>query len=559
MNRPHVNEMSVREKLAQILMLSQEALKSKTIEGKKELRTMEEIAEIMEKYQYGSLYAAGGDVVRMDEEDPNQIISSTRCRSEQYRKWLDALQKKVRLPMLIAMDSESGLGYRFEDASQAVGPLAVGAADDEQLTEELYAGIAREHRAVGSNWRWAPVVDIPNRFSSVSVGRSFSDDVELMNRHVRAAIRGIEKEKVATTVKHFPGADPYEFRDAHLITPTINLSLEDWEREQGRAFQNAIDEGVMTIMTAHMAFPAVDDEKINGRYIPASLSEKVIEGLLRKKMGFEGVIITDDVNMAGLTTYCSREEMLVRLINAGHDVLLGVQVPDLDLVYQAVCDGRISMERIDASCERVLALKERIGLFDGPQETVSMTEANRMVTAANRKIAEKGITLLRDRSGLLPISKEAVKKVAVVGIAHTPELMTQLEAMKAAFEERGAWVSLYEGINAEQYDQMVGEHDLIIYCGHISQHRPMGMPSFYDEKMMCFWHAFTKDNHKAIGVSTGYPYLHYDSMAAANAFVNLYSYNAETLTAFVAAIYGEIPFCGKSPVDIEPKLRYIYC
>ena len=188
-----------------------------------------------------------------------------------------------------------------------------------------------------------------------------------------------------------------------------------------------------------------------------------------------------------------------------------------------------------------------------------MAEANRMVSVAGRKIAEKAITLLYDRNGLLPLSGEKVKSVAVVGIAHTPILMTQLEAMKAAFEVRGARVSLYEGINADHYDQMVDEHDLVIYCGHISQHRPVGMPSFYDEKMMCFWHAFTRDNHKAIGVSTGYPYIHYDSMAAANTFVNLYSYDKETLEAFVAAIYGEIPFCGKSPVDIEPKLRYVYC
>lgn len=559
MERPVLNEMPLREKIAQILMIHQTALKSKIVEGKRTLRTMEEIKEIMEKYQYGSMYAAGGDTVRIDEEDPNRIIASTKCRSDQYKQWLAALQKQVRLPMLIAMDSARGLGYRFEDASETVGALAVGAANDEKLTEDLYAGIAREHRAVGSNWRWAPVVDIPNRFSSVSVGRSFSDDVNLMSKHVRATIRGMEKEKVATTVKHFPGDDPYEFRDSHLITPAIHLSLEDWEKEQGKAFQNAIDEGVMTIMTSHKAFPAVDDEKINGRYIPASLSEKVIEGLLRKKMGFKGVIITDDVNMAGLTTYCSREERLVKLINAGHDMILGVQVDDLDLVYQAVCDGKISMERIDASCERVLALKERIGLFEETQETVDMAEANKMVSVANCKIAEKAITLLYDRNGMLPISGEKVKKVAIIGIAHSPVLMTLLESMKAAFEERGALVSMYEGINADNYNQMAEEHDLVIYCGHISHHRPMGMPSFYDEKMRCFWYAFTRDNHKAIGVSTGYPYIHYDCMAAANTFVNLYSYDKETLTAFVKAIYGEIPFRGKSPIDIEPKLRYIYC
>ena len=561
MEKPSISELSLTEKIAQLLMVSQGHLEYRFENNGMVARTMDEVNEIMTKYQYGSIYAYGAvGKPKLDADGITNVTGMGQVTTEQHKSWLNALQKNVRLPMLFGMDSENGLRYAFKDASQAAPPLSIGAANDEELTRKLAKGIALEHKAAGSNWRWAPVLDIGNRFSGLLIGRTYSDDIERLTRLATATMQGMESENVATTVKHFPGADIYEFRDSHIVTTVINSSLEEWEEKQGKVFQNMIDAGVMTIMTSHTAFPAVDDEKIKGNYIPASFSKKIITDLLRKKMGFEGVIITDDVAMGGITTICSREEKLIRMINAGHDILLGVDPYDFDLVYNAVCDGRIPMERIDKSCERVLALKEKIGLFDEKnKQEVDIWEANKIITETSRGIAEKSITLLYDKNNLLPLSKETIKKVAIVCVSHAAKTIEQLEVMKTEFEKRGAKTDLYDGVNRETYANIVDQHDFIVYVGHISQHRPLGMPSFYDEKMDCFRSAFTRDKEKSMGVSTGYPYVHHDAMQGADTFANIYSCAPECQKAFVKAVYGEIPFVGTSPIDIEPKLRYVYC
>ncbi len=562
MKKPSLDELTIKEKISQLLMLGQGYLEYRWENGGMIPRTMDEINEIMTKYQYGSMYAYGAvGRGKLDADHVTDVNDMGEASVSQHKEWLEAVQKNVRLPMLFGTDSEFGLHYAFRDASQTVGALSIGAANDEVLTEELAAQVAREHKAAGSNWRWSPVLDLPNRFNGISIGRSYSDDIERLTKLCIATIRGTEREGVASHAKHFPGEDPYEFRDGHFVTPCINISLEEWEQRQGKVFQNIIDAGVMSIMTTHTAFPACDDEMINGKYIPTSFSNKAVEQLLRKKMGFEGVIISDDLSMGGLSTICSHEEMLVRLINAGHDILLGVKEHDYELVYKAVCDGRISMERIDDSCRRVLDLKEKIGLFEEcqEQETYSPADTNAKISELNRKIAEKAITLLYDRMQMLPLNKEKIKKVAIVCVSHSTKTIEELETMKKAFEEHDAEVVLCDGITRESYGLIAKQNDLIVYVGHLSHHRPMGMPSFYDEKMDCFRYAFTEDHEKAIGVSTGYPYVHHDAMQGANTFINIYSTDDESQKAFVKALYGEIPFAGTSPIDIEPKLRYVYC
>ena len=170
-----------------------------------------------------------------------------------------------------------------------------------------------------------------------------------------------------------------------------------------------INEGVDSVMVGHIAFPAVDDTKRNGKYIPATMSKKIVTGLLREKMGFKGVIITDGITMASLTSFCDYEDMLIGLINAGNDILLGVNPYDYEIIEKAVLDGRIPMSRIDESAERVLALKEKIGLFDDNRQEYKMSEESKKTVEIDRKIAEKSITLLYDNLNILPLKKENIK------------------------------------------------------------------------------------------------------------------------------------------------------
>ena len=548
MKRPSLNELSLTEKVAQLLMLDEQKIKYKLVDGEEKIRPQAEIDEFMKRCQFGSYWCCGC---------ANPETGKTLTVQE-HKASIDSFQKYVRLPLLVAIDAENGL--TIPGGTSIPSPLSIGAANDEETIEKLYNGVAKELRAAGVNWRWCPVVDLVGRLTS-SVCRIFSDDPERVTRVCTAALRGAEEGKIATTVKHFPGNIGISgTADSHFCITCNRAPYDEWEKTQGKIFQNMIDAGVMTIMVGHSAFLAVDDGLINGNPTPSTLSSKVIQGLLREKMGFKGVVISDDISMAGMTRICdSREDMLIRAINAGNDILLGVYPEDFDLVYAAVCDGRIPMERIDESCERVLALKEKIGLFDGVQEEeIDLEAANRQVVEASRIISEKSVTLVYDKQNLLPLSKEKVKTVSIIYASHYAGTKWQLEVMKEEFEKRGATVTLSNGFPTGGITA-AAKSDLIIYVGYVAMHQPAGLPTLYGDQLTFFNQAFTKGREKSIGVSIGYPYLHIDVMGGANTFVNLYSPAPETLKAFVKGIYGEIPFVGTSPVDIEPKIRQIYC
>ncbi len=559
MKRPTLDELSLTEKIAQLLMVGDERLQYKPTEKGNVIRPKEEIDEILKRCQFGSYWHTGS--IRMNIVDlAEEWATGQRMTIEDSKAYIDDIQKNVRIPMLVAMDAENGVGYALASGNIIPSPPSIAAVNDLELTKELYAGVAREMRAAGANWRWVPVVDKLNRYSS-SISRIFSDDPDKVTAIATAAIRGTESENVASTVKHFPGSMGYGIRDAHFTSSDMDAPFDEWYEVQGKIFQNMIDANVMTIMVGHESFSTIDDTQINGKYIPCTLSRKVVQGLLREKMGFKGVIITDAMGMASVNAfYPTYEEMVVAAINAGNDILLGVIPEAFDMVYKAVEDGRISMERIEESCERVLDLKEKIGLFDDKirNEVIDVKAATESLKQTCEKISEKSATLLYDKINIIPVSKDKVKDVTIIYASHYNGTGEQLKVMKEEFEKRGARANIYNGMPPGGIDE-AAKSDLIIYVGYVAMHRPMGLPTLYGNQLSMFIHAFSKGREKSIGVSMGYPYLHFDVMTGAETFVNIYSPDPEAQRAFVKGIYGEIPFVGKSPFDLEPKLRQIYC
>ena len=558
MKRPNIKDLTLREKIGQILMVQQDALLRKTEADARTPREHAEVIELMKKYQYGSIWGSGN--IDMRNANMAEETIGEKPKITAYGRWFREIDSAMKIPMLLGMDCETGGGNLFPDATLTSSALAIGACNDEELSFQLGAAIARELKVAGCNWRWSPILDIPNRLAGVSVGRSFSDNSASLAKLAIAHMKGMQSEGTAATAKHFPGCDPYEVRDTHIVTATINLSLEEWERTQGKPFQAMIDAGVWTVMIGHMAFPAVDDRTLNGRVLPATLSDKIINGLLRERMGFDGVVITDAITMGGITSMCPYDEMLIRAINAGNDIILGVNIHDFDTVYAAVERGDIPMNRIDESCERVLALKEKVGLFDGKKEIPDIEVETARTREIDRKISEKAVTLVCDNKNTLPFSKENIKNVAIIVSSHFSETIKQIEVMKSEFEKRGASVSIFEDIEDKTtIMQLADTKDLIIYAGYIAPHRPMGMPSFYGPKMMTYYNAFTYGKEKSIGASMGYPYLYHDAMNGADIFFNIYSPAPNSMISFVKTIYGELPTNTYSPVDLEMKLRYIYC
>lgn len=548
MQIPDINSMTLREKLGQLLIVRMSDLLQDADSSYTKMRAPEEAAQLMEQNQFGGIWLHGNTEVNQINDVYEKNVSFD---SESLKKWYQEVRKNVKIPVIAAHDA---VGRRAaKDLSVYPTGLAVGASTDEDDAFKLGHCIAKEMGYYGLDWIWSPLADYVNR-RAVNVVRQYSNIPDEIIRCAIGYMKGIQSMNMAATVKHFPGADPDETRDSHIITTHIGLTMEQWWKEQGRIFQAVIDAGVDAVMSAGKSFPAADDTMIDGRYVPAGLSHKILTGLLKEQMGFDGVVITDDVNMGGFTSFYNGGRLYAEFIKAGNDMLLGVRADAVDLLEEEVKKGTVSMERIDDAVRRVLKLKQKVGLFDrGYREAdYNLTDAIAETQQMSEKMAEHSLTLIRDRKGSLPFDKQKIKKVAIVCYTHKEAVFESLSAMKEEFEARGAEVTMKRRLNSfEEAKEVADTHDLIVYVGHIEMHAPKGAPSFYGDEFWALRHAFVYDVDKSVGVSLGYPHIHYDFMDDANIFVNAYSPAEGMQRAFVKGVFGEIPFVGKSPVVLD--------
>ena len=548
MQIPDIKSLTLREKIAQLLVVRMSDLIMDANSSYTKMRDPEEAAQIVEKNQFGGMWLHGGvDVNQVNECWHENVKFSAR----ELKAWYENVRKGVKIPM-IAADDASGKGAAYDLSSYPNG-LIIGASSDPDAAYKLTECIARERAFTGVDWIWSPIADLDGR-KNCCIGRQYSSIPDEIIRCAISYSKGLQSQKVASTVKHFPGNDPSEMRDSHIVTTMMHTPLDEWWKNQGRIFQEVIDSGVDAVMSRATAWPEADDTKIDGRYVPAGLSYKIMTEMLRNQMGFKGVVITDDVNMGGFTSFYSGGRLYAELIKAGNDVLLGVNIEAVDLIEEEVKKGILSEERIDEAVARVLELKRKVGLFDEGYKNVDYTpeEAVALTAEMAKNLAESSATLLRDRDNLIPLSKEKTKNVAIVCYTHAEAIFGSLSAMKEEFEKYGANVKLYRRLNNfEEAQEVADNNDLIVYVGHLAFHAPKGQCSFFGDEFWALRHAFVYGVEKSIGVSTGFPHICYDFMDDSHAFVNIYSPSPEVQKAFVRGLYGEFKFVGKSPVELD--------
>ena len=556
MKKIKLSDLTLREKIAQCLCIPQFDLNNKTEVDRGELRTEEERDRLVADEQYGVVWCHGGQ--RFNALDMAELNWGIKITSKEYKDWVKSIEKNMKIPSLRTLDAEgSGAGGSFSDLTKLCPSIVIGATDDEKYAYELGKAVGKEFKCAGLNWKWGPVVDIANRFTA-SVMRGFGQDPDKIIRFANAQIRGMQSEGVAATAKHFPGGDRFEYRDSHFTPTILSSTMEEWWEEQGKVFKGVIDGGVYTVMTSHKAFPACDDTMINGQYIPTTLSKKVTTDLLKGELGFKGVVITDCINMGGLVSMYPHDELIVEIMKAGNDVILSCGIHDAEILEKAVLDGRLEESRIDDACQRVLDLKEKLGLFDDDY-SVDSYEAEDVVayhTKINYEVAQKAITLVRDDNKMLPLDKDKIKNVLIIVSSHAKAFINDIEELKKELEKRGMEVKVQRRLTSfAELKKIDQENDLIIYAGQISMHNPKGGVAFFGEECETFHFAFSSGKEKSIGVSFGYPYIHYDFMGNCKTFINAYNRSPEIMKAFVECIFGEIPITGKSPVPLEPSRR----
>ena len=284
-------------------------------------------------------------------------------RSQQLQAW-------AKTPLLIAADIEEGVGQRFAGATWFPPPMAIGeiAKQDASLAQsyaqKMGAVTAAEALAVGINWIFAPVVDVNNNPANPVINvRSFGETVATVTQLATAFIQGAQAFPVLTTAKHFPGHGDTAV-DSHLDLPALNVPASRLAAVELPPFENAIAAGVDSVMSAHLLVPAWDSQ------FPATLSQPILTGELRQRLGFEGLIVTDALIMGALATSAPAEEIPILAVEAGADILLMPDNPEkaLSALLQAVETGRITPERIRASVERIWEAKRRVIASTGAGE-----------------------------------------------------------------------------------------------------------------------------------------------------------------------------------------------
>ena len=480
------------------------------------------------------------------------------------RESADYLQKNSRVPLLLTGDLEFGtLGTIGVAGTSWQTQLGTAASCDWKRDAERMARIAaREGGVLGFNWSFTPVVDVNYNFRShISSTRSFGSDPEKVAEMGRLYIKAMQEEGMAACAKHWPG-DGLDERDQHLVTTHNTMEMDEWFETYGKIYRTMIDEGVKTVMSAHITLAAWDRmlnpdagaEEIQ----PASLSYSLNRRLLRDKLGFNGVIISDATGMAGLSSRGTRETIVPRVINGGCDIFLFSVDDNVDfhLLVSAVKDGTIPAARVEEAVLRILGLKASLGLHRKKAEGTLLPppdKADSLLGCAEHsswrdECFESTVTLVKDTQKLLPVSPETHRRVLLVQsdpiaiFGPAPELPFRRLLEEAGFEV----TPMTEDILPER-----GSFDLVIYLLNSSKYFGKGIyfadwPSLHKGTMRSMFR--TWDTIPTMMISLSNPYHLFDAPLV-KTYINAYSPTAEVQREIISLITGKKEFRGENPVD----------
>ncbi|MFH0733198.1 MAG: glycoside hydrolase family 3 N-terminal domain-containing protein [bacterium] len=474
------------------------------------------------------------------------------------------LQLLADIPLLIASDFERGLGMRLEDAVEYPYNMAIAATRDTKLAYLMGKYTGREGRAIGVHQNYAPVVDINHDYRNPIVNiRAFSDNTQLISEFADAFIKGMRDGNMLTCAKHFPGHGATSL-DSHKQMPIINLTKKEFENADLIPFENAIKDGVSGIMVGHLEVPAYEREE----KIPASVSNSIIQNLLIKKLGFDGLVISDAMNMHAITKNFDVKEATIKCIQAGTDILIFPEDPVeavLSLI-EAVKNNKIDIKRIETSVRKILAAKKMLKLDDDRfvnsakiESIVSSIETRRLAA----KIAEKSITLVKDVNGLVPVNLTKFNKIACITLRDTKAKLT--ENNKMTFEtivekehKKVKFGRLSRKSSDKDYEEMVKlakNSDLILLPTYVNVRSFQGTIDI-DSRHLDFIKKLTELKKPLVVMSFGNPYI-LNKFSDVPTYLTAYGGVYYSQKAMYDAVMGNTEISGQLPISI-PETEYVF-
>ncbi len=489
--------------------------------------------------------------------------------------WVSRMQKASKVPLLFGGDYEMGTGQMVKDGVSFPRAMARGWGSDKGTEYEIGAICGRQGRSMGVNITMSPVLDVNTDRLCADVNiRAYSDDPDIVARRGVQYAKGVQDNGMLACAKHFP-AGGASGMDQHVSTALVTDSRNAMKRLRLAPYARAMREAdLAAIMVAHLEVPSLTKEKNprNGRAVPTSVSREVITGVLRGAMGFKGLVITDALNMGGITTQYTREEASVKAINAGIDMLLQFNPDEIDRDYGALLDaaksGELPRRRLDEAVRSVLRAKLRLGLDrDGgapaPAAQRRKLFAPGQYEALRRRVAEKAVTVLTNKGKVLPIRKIRGKKVAVIKI-YAPETKRMREkgqrvpadVVGKLLRKQGARVKEFE-LSAElSHGDIAAVHRAAASSDYVFMNFFV-IPSWGEGSLMpsaktlgLFYFGILTCGAKVVITSFGDPWAMHNYHAAP---VTVFTFNesAHSQEAAVKVWLGENRSTGRMPVELE--------
>jgi beta-glucosidase-like glycosyl hydrolase len=552
-----LKKMTLDDKVGQLLVSSFDAEYVST-----DSRQYEALVKTIQDYRIGGFHMFGGAEPTPDVLLDAHYASVRLGQPLAAASLMNRLQSIAPYPLLNSADFETGPGFRLEGATNFPRNMAFGAAGDDRLAYEAGKITAEESRAIGVQVNFAPVVDVNNNPRNPVINtRSYGEDPALVARFGSACVRGLQDGGMIATLKHFPGHGDTDV-DSHLGLPIIKDPRETLDRTEFPPFRAGIAAGAGAVMTAHIEMPALDPAPNT----PTTLSQPIVSGVLRREMGFDGLVYTDSMGMAGVAQLYKPGEAAVRAIKAGNDVVL--HSPDdgaaFAAIKAAVQSGEIPQAQLDKSVERVLRAKALMGLHR--VRTVNLDAiANIVGGRAHQALADevsgKSITLVRDERNQVPLKLARDAQILYLSVLDSPggwgiaapsrtfipELKQRWHGVTSVeVSERSSAneMELVRGM-APRFDAVVAS----VFVRAASGSGRMDLPPNTQALLRAIAHQTDQSRKPFVVVLFGNPYTA-TFLQEAPAIMLTYDFYDRAERSAVKALAGESPITGKLPIGL---------
>jgi len=507
-----------------------------------------------------------------DEEDLKQLLEQfkpagimfrpgTTEESQQVHSYLQANSK---VPMLIAANLESGGNGTVIEGTEFGPQMQVAATNDVNMATNLGYVVAAEGKAAGCNWAFAPVIDIDyNHHNPITNTRTYGSDPKRVADMGEAYVRSVQEQGLAASIKHFPG-DGVDYRDQHLVLSVNDMQPQEWDETFGKVYKQCIDAGALTVMAGHIALPhyskLLNNKLIDSEIMPASMAKELLNDLLRDKLGFNGMVVSDATSMVGFTVVEKREFAVPATIAAGCDLFLFNKdlAEDFAFMKKGIENGFLTMERVDEAITRTLATKAALGLhreIPAQSRDVIGCDAHKKLA---QECADKSITLVKNNDFILPLDREQQSRVLLIAIDDSDGILSEpqptITDFKAQLEAEGFQVTLYDTSQFTMRDMMqpvagfTDGYDVVIYAANLKTASNKTTLRINWEKPMGINAPWFSAEIPTIFISFGSPY-HLADVPRVPTFINAYAGNSNTVAAVVDKLLGRSDFKGTSPVD----------